>query len=157
MLDPLPSGAIICRYYALKVRLTGPGGAPNEIDTAMLGVNSQAVNLDPTAVRIVWFGAQYAGHGVVNVSWQSGVEGGIRGFRVTRAPTADGLFVAVSGLVPAEGDAHVYSVTDSLKASVGRTYFYQLLVLGADGSVTSSSPAAATLPGRRRRASPSIR
>lgn len=156
-LDILPSIPGGCRYYALRVRVTGPGGDTNEVETAVVGVNSQAVSLDPTAVRITRFSAQYAGHGVVNVTWQSGVEGGLRGFRVTRGATANGPFAPVSDLVPAAGDGHNYSYSDAVKAGAGKTYYYQLQIVGADGNISTSTPAAITLPGRTKKTGPKIR
>lgn len=154
--DSLVGATGQCRYYALKVRLVGPGGDSNEIDTFEVGVNSQAVSTDVTAVTITRFGAQYAGHGVVNVSWQTGVEGDIRGFKVTRAAKSNGPFVVVSDTIPAAGDGHNYAVTDSVKAGAGKTYYYKLQIIARDGSVTTSSPAAVTLPSRTKK-NPAIR
>ena len=154
--QPLPpSGS--CDYYALTVRLIGGGGGTNEVETFRVGANSQAVSNSPTAVRIVRFDAEYAGHGIVNVNWQSGLEGGLSGFYVGRSQNASGPFARVSELIRAKGDNSNYSTTDRVAAGNSRIYYYRLEIVGSDGSITTSSPAAVTLPTRSRKARPSIR
>ena len=100
---PLPPAGAGCDYYALTVRLIGPGGDPNEIETFRVGANSQAVGRTSTVVRIVRFNAAYVGHGVVSVSWQSGAE------EMSAATTSPGVgeraLQRVSDLVSAAGTA----------------------------------------------------
>lgn len=155
--QPLPPSDGSCDYYALTVLLTGPAGQ-GTVETFRPGANSQGVSNSPgTAVRIVRFDARYAGHGVVNVNWQSGVEGDLQGFYVTRSQNASGPFARVSDLIRAKGDNSSYSTTDRVAAGNGRVYYYQLEMLGRDGSVSNSSPAAVTLPTRSKKAGPSVK
>ena len=146
-----------CDYYALTVRFTGPGGSPNEVETFRVGAHSQAVSNTPTAVRIVHFDAEYAGHGIVNVNWQSGLEGGLSGFYLGRSQNASGPYARVSELIRAKGDNSNYSTTDRVAAGNGRVYYYRLEVVGRDGSITTSSAAAVTLPTRSKKAGPAVR
>lgn len=154
--DAVPAAGSGCNFYALTVRLVGPGGDANEIETFRVGAHSQGVGSTPTAIRIVRFSANYAGHGVVNINWQSGIEGDLQGFYVTRSVSANGPFTRVSDLVRALGDNHVYAATDRAPQST-RTYYYQLQVLGRDGSVSTTTPAAVTLPARGRKGGPGIK
>lgn len=155
--QPLPGGPTACSFFALKVRVVGPGHG-DDLATTCVGVNSQPVAAPQTAVRIVRFNANYAGHGVVNVSWTSGIEGDVSGFFVTRSTSSTGPFSRVSSLQPAKGDNSNYSVADPVGTGAGRVYYYQLQVQNRDGSLTSSSPAAVTLPGRsKKKSGPSVR
>lgn len=155
--DPLFLAPYRCRFYALTVRLVGPGGLPNEIETFRIGVNSQAVGADPTLVRVRDFGVRYVGHGVVSVLWQSGFEGDVEGFYVTRGPTAEGPFSRVSERVPPTGDGSAYAVTDTVGPGGARTLHYRLEILDRNGTMTTSATASVTIPGRRRRSVPAIR
>ena len=158
-----PNGAIVpmppdtCSYFAFRVVVTGPGGLTNKLETACLGVHSQPVATTPTAVRISRFDVRYAGQGIVNVRWTSGIEGDVSGFYVARGASATGPFARVSGLVPTRGDDSDYSVNDRVGGRTGRVYYYQLQILGRDGSVTTNTPAAVTLPGRSKKALPFVR
>jgi len=91
------------------------------------------------------------------VNWQSGLEGGLSGFYVGRSQNASGPFARVSELIRAKGDDSSYSTTDRVAAGNSRVYYYRLEIVGSDGSITTSSPAAVTLPTRSRKARPSIR
>lgn len=156
--DPFPEVAPPdCRYYALTVRVVGPGGSPNELQTFRVGVNSQPVSTVPTAVRIATFHVAYAGHGVVSVVWQSGIEGGVAGFYVARGPTAEEPFSRVSDLVPSIGDGSRYSFIDTIGAGRERVLHYRLEAVGLTGSGIASAHASVTIPGRRRRNTPSVR
>jgi hypothetical protein len=155
-LDTLPSD-INCRFYALTVRLIGPGGGSNELETYRVGVNSQAVAAIETPVRIVSFQTAYAGHRLVSVVWQSGVEGGVRGYYVMRASAPDGPFLRVAEFVPAEGDGSRYAVLDSVPAGARQSYYYRIDIAGSGGDVTRSSTSAVTAPERRMKVSPSLR
>ena len=150
--DTVPAG-VGCRYYALKVELTGPGAA-GVVESA-LGVNSQPAKGDATVVRISRFTTTYAGHGKVNVGWTSGVEGSTQGYYVTRGLTANGPFQRVSPLVAAKGSNSVYSYTDT-PGTTSHTYYYQLQIVGRDGSMSTSTPAAVTLPGRTTKVGPKV-
>lgn len=154
--DPLPVPATGCNFYALKVRVVGPGGDPNELENCFLGVNSCGVGSTQTAVQLVRFNAQYAGHGVVRLSWQSGLEGNVQGFRITRSTSATGPYTVVSNLFRAQGDNHVYQGTDHVPAAA-RTYYYQLQIIGRDGSITTSSSAGATVTHRAKSSHPKIK
>ena len=154
-LDTVPPGAG-CRFYALTVRLIGPGGLPNEVET-YVGINSQPALGDATVVHVVDFNVTYAGHGRVLVGWESGVEGGVRGYYVTRAPSASGPFSRVSAIIAGKGDGSSYSFTDSPGGMGARTYVYRLEVAGIDGGITTSSPAGVNLPARTMRGGPSVR
>lgn len=146
-----------CRYYALGVRFVGPGGAPNEVETFCKGVNSQPVSTDATAVRITRFDVNYVGQGVVNVNWTSGTEGDAQGYYVTRGLTSNGPYTRVSNLVRARGDNMNYTHADRVKAGTSRVYYYQLDIVGRDGTTTSTAPAVVTLPGRTRKGNPSLK
>ena len=154
--DALPSGPA-CRYYALTIRLVGPGGLPNEIETFRIGMNSQPVNLGPTAVKIAHFDVTYSGHGIVNVAWVSGLEGDVLGYYVTRSVSPSGPFARMSPLVTAKGDGSRYAVTDHVSAESSRSYTYRLEILGRDGVISNSSPSTINLPGRTRRVGPAVR
>jgi hypothetical protein len=151
--DSVPAG-VGCRYYALKVELTGPGGSPAVMESA-LGVNSQPAKGDATVVRISRFTTTYAGHGKVNVGWTSGVENDTQGYYVTRGLTANGPFQRVSPLVAAKGSNSVYSYTDT-PGTTSTTYYYQLQIVGRDGAMATSTPAAVTLPGRTTKVGPKV-
>lgn len=153
--DPLPIEGTGCNFYALTVRLTGPGAA-SEIETFTIGAHSFGVGSTQTAVRIVRFDARYAGHGVVKVGWQSGIEGDIEGYRITRSTSAGGPYTVVSDLFRAQGDGSSYQGSDRVPAA-GRSYYYQLQIVGRDGSVRTSSTAAATVPGRVKKAGPTVK
>ena len=157
IIDDAPANPTFgCRWYALKVRLIGPGGPPNQIET-VLGVNSQPARGDATAVRITRFTTTYAGHGNVIVGWTSGVEGGVRGYYLTRALTASGPFTRISGLIPGKGDESSYTFTDSPGGLAARAYFYRLEIVGSDGTVSTSSIESVNLPSRTRKSGPAIR
>lgn len=145
-----------CSFFALTVRLVGPGGSPAEVETFRVGAHSPGSGILVDPVRISRFTASYAGHGVVNLIWQSGLESDIQGFYVTRSTSSAGPYTRVSGLVRALGENHSYSTDDRVPVA-SRSYFYQLQILGRDGSITASSSAAVTLPGRGRKGGPSIR
>lgn len=146
-----------CSWFALRVRVIGPGGLPNSIETACVGVNSQPVTGCATAVRIARFNATYAGHGVVNVAWTSGIEGDVSGYYVTRGASAAGPFTRVSGLVPATGDGSHYSRADQVGSNTGRVLYYQLQVVGRDGTTTPSSSVEVTVQGRSKKRAPAVR
>lgn len=150
--DTVPAG-VGCRYYALKVELTGPGAAA--VIESALGVNSQPAKGDATVVRISRFTTTYAGHGKVNVGWTSGVEGNTQGYYVTRGLTANGPFQRVSPLVAAKGSNSVYNYTDT-PGTTSRTYYYQLQIVGRDGSMSTSTSAAVNLPGRTTKVGPKV-
>ena len=143
-LDHVPCGAP-CRRYALAVRLIGPGGLPNEVETYHVGVRISGVT------------ATYAGHGVVLVRWTSGLEGDTLGYHVTRSPAPNGPYSRISGLIVGKGDASVYSFTDSIPASTDRTYYYRIELVARDGTVSSSSTTPVSLPGRTMKTGPRIR
>lgn len=153
--DALPGG-VSCRFYALSVRLVGPGGPPAEVQTFCVGANSQPVSTDPTAVRIVRFDAAYTGRGSVNVTWQSGIEGNTQGYYVTQSTSPNGQFTRVSEMVSARGDNSNYSFTHKVNAAQGRVYYYQLEIVGRDGTTATTSPAAVNLPGRSKKGGPKV-
>ena len=62
----------------------------------------------------------------------------------------------VSDLFRAQGDNHRYQGTDHVP-SAARTYYYQLQIIGRDGNVSTSSPAAVTVTARPKKAGPAIR
>jgi hypothetical protein len=112
--DPLLPPGTGCNYYALTIRLLGPGGQPPDLETFRVGANSQGVGGTQTAIRIVRFNAAYVGRGVVALSWQSGIEGDVRRFYVARATSASSPFTRVSRFIPGAGDGHAYSASDGL-------------------------------------------
>jgi hypothetical protein len=154
--DPLPPMGGGCNFYALTVRLVGPQGDPNEIETFRVGAHSQGVGGTQTAVRIVRFGVSYIGHQIVNVTWLSGVEGDVQGYYVTRSVSVSGPYERVSGFIRAAGDQRPYAASDRVPMTA-RTYFYRLEILLRDGGLTTSSSATAVVPARGGRPRPSVR
>ena len=96
-------------------------------------------------------------NGNVIVGWTSGVEGGVRGYYLTRALTASGPFTRISGLIPGKGDESSYTFTDSPGGLAARAYFYRLEIVGSDGTVSTSSIESGNLPSRTRKSGPAIR
>lgn len=148
---PIPAGGT--SWYALTVRVKGPGNGPTSIETGrvggvgFVGANSQCVdNGSGTVARIVSLAARYAGRGTVNVNWTSGSEGGVQGFYVTRATTPAGPFTRVSDLVGTTGDNSRYTFADHIRAGVGRLVYYQLQIQHTDGTSELSGTTAVTMP-----------
>jgi hypothetical protein len=44
-----------------------------------------------------------------------------------------------------------------VKAGTSRVYYYQLDIVGRDGTTTSTAPAVVTLPGRTKKGNPSLK
>lgn len=82
-------------------------------------------------------------------------KGDIQGYRITRGASATGPFAVVSELFRAQGDNHAYQVSDHVPAAA-RSYYYQLQIVGRDGSLSASSTAA-TVPGRVTKRGPAVR
>jgi len=143
-------------WYALTVRMKGPGSAPSSIETGMVGAvgfvgaNSQCVSLTPTAARIVSLSARYAGRGRVDVHWNTGAEGGVQGFFVSRAPSPSGPYERVSELIAPTGDGSRYAFSDRVRAGVQGRQVYYRIELARDGATPEySGVVSAVLPGPR--------
>jgi len=139
-------------WYALTVRFIGPGGGSNEIESGIVGgagfvgPNSQCLGAGQVT-HIVRVDARYAGRGSVNVSWTSGIESDVQGYFVARASSPAGPFTRVSEEVAKRSvDNSDYTYTDRVRASLGRTLYYQIQVLKTDGTVETSGAASVSLP-----------
>ncbi len=146
-----------CVYFALTVRLVGPGGGANEIETGrvggsgFVGVNSQPLVYDFAATRIVRLDARYMGRGIVRMTWTTGSEGGVEGYFVARGPSANGPFTRVSEQVAPRGDGSDYAYSDKVRPGLGRVVFYRIEIVKSGGLVESSRPISAELPPARRK------
>jgi hypothetical protein len=145
-------------WYALTVRLTGPAGGANEVETGrvgsagFVGANSQCVNTQsPTAVRIANMSARYAGRGTVNVNFTTGIEGGVQGYYVTRGSSPNGPFTRVSGQLNPRGDGSAYTHSDKVRTALGRTLYYSIEVVNTDGTSERSGPTAVNLPAAKKK------
>jgi len=149
--DPLPPGGS-CAWYALNVRLIGPGGGANEVEpgrtgtTGFIGMNSVAVAQAGTPIHIVRVNARYAGRNTVNVSFTTGISGDVTEYYVSRASSPAGPYTRISEAVGNLGDNHTYTVSDKVRSSLGQNLFYQIEVVKTDGTSELSTPASVTLP-----------
>lgn len=140
-------------WFALTVRVKGPGNGPSSLETGrsgatgFVGANSQCVDRTGTVARIVSLAARYAGRGTVNVNWTSGSEGGVQGFYVTRATTPAGPYTRVSDLVGTTGDNSRYTFADHIRTNLGRMVYYQLEIVNNDGTIGHSGSTTVTTPG----------
>jgi hypothetical protein len=161
---PMSAGATgICQplffggsWYALTVRLKGPGSAPSSIETGMVGgvgfvgANSQCVDPRPVVARIVSLSARYVGRSRVNVQWTSGAEGGVEGFLVSRASSPAGPYDRVSEVIAPTGDGSRYAFSDRVHASAGGgPVYYRIEVACADATAEYSGVVSAILPAPR--------
>jgi len=134
-------------WFALTVRVKGPGPSPSSVLETRLSGSSQCVSALGTAGRIVSFGARYAGRGTVDLSWTTGTEGGVQGFYVTRATTPTGPYTRVSDMVGVTGDYSHYAFTDHIRTSLGRVLVYRLEIVHSDGTIELSGSTTVTTPG----------
>jgi hypothetical protein len=150
-LDPLPPGGQ-CAWYALNVRLIGPGGGANELEpgrtgnTGFIGMNSRAVAQAGTAIHIVRVNARYAGRNTVNVSFTTGISGDVTEYYISRASSPAGPYTRVTESIGNLGDNHTYTISDKVRSNLGHSLFYQIEVVKTDGTSELSSPASVTLP-----------
>lgn len=144
-------------WFALTVRLTGPGGGANEVETGrvggsgFVGANSQCVSPGGTAVRIANISARYVGRGSVNVNFTTGLEGGVQSYYVTRSTSPLGPFERVSEALAPRGDSSTYAFTDKVRTALGRNVYYSVEVVGTDGVSQRSATASVTLPAAKRK------
>jgi hypothetical protein len=141
-------------WFALTVRLKGPGSAPSSIETGrvggvgFVGANSQCMSVVATAARIVSLSAQYVGRGRVDVHWNTGAEGGVQGFFVARALSPAGPYDRVSDLIAPTGDGSRYTFSDRVRAGrEGRQVYYRIELAHDDAAPEHSGVVSATLPG----------
>jgi hypothetical protein len=145
-------------WFALSVRLQGPGNAPNsEIETGFqngsgfVGANSQCVSPLGTVIRITNVSAHYAGRGRVAVNWTSGSEGGVQSFYVVRGASAAGPYTRISEAVTPAGDGQTYSFQDRVHTALGRTQYYAIEIVDQTGSSENTGPSAVVLPAAKKK------
>ena len=98
----------------------------------------------PTAADLVAFGARFrAKQERVNVKWQTGTELNILGFNLYRAVGKTGTYKQLNAeLIPAKNLGQVLGASYILRdtqVKAGKTYFYKLQVVYADGAREMSS------------------
>lgn len=142
-------------WFATTVVVDGPSSGATTLDTGIVGgqgfvgANSQCVQLVQTASRIVLVTARYAGRGTVSVSFRTGTEGGVQGYYVQRASSPTGPFARVSDVLTPQGDGSNYSFSDKVRASLGRTMYYQIQIVKTDGTTETSGASAVNLPAQK--------
>jgi hypothetical protein len=147
----LPSG-VDCVRYSLKPVFNGPallnsfGTAPGELSTRFRSEPSAGVARNPAAFQIANFDARYAGMGVINVRWTGVVETGLAGYYAGQSLNSAGPFRRIGAIVPLKGDGSNYVVPNKVNLAGGTTVWYQLEMVGADGSINTLSPVSITLP-----------
>jgi len=147
-------------WFALTVRVKGPNSdvdPTSELETGrvgatgFVGTNSQCVNTNPTATRIVSVSARYVGRGSVNVNFVTGIEGGVQNYSVMRSSAANGPFTRVSPPIDPRGDGSAYTYTDKVRAALGRTVYYTVEILNSDGTTERSGATGVNLPAAKRK------
>lgn len=144
-----------CVFYALQLVFNGPanlnsfGGGTGELGTQFRSTSSAGVSINPLAVQITNFDAKYAGKNRVEVTWTGLIESGITGYYVATGLSPSGPFDRTSDFVAATGDGSNYNLATRVARVSGRTYYYQLQIVHADGSTTTLGPAGVTLPVRQ--------
>jgi len=149
-------------WFALRVRVKGPGSAATSIESGndgplpiatddFVGGNSSCVAPAGTAVRITNVTAHYAGRGTVNVTWTTGTEGGVQGYYVSRGTSPSGPFTRVSEEFTPRGDQSTYQFADSVHAALGRIQYYAIEIVSTDGTSDHTGPQAVNLPAAKRR------
>ena len=121
------------QHFTLQAQLLAPGPATvqalvfDQSDTAAISWSLEII----TAIKLVFFKAEFAPYKGTILSWKTSYEWGNQGFTIQRATRKDGPFVTVSPLIKSSAKGE-YQFIDT-KASAGMNYFYRLQEVQADG------------------------